>query len=145
MEKIVNQILTIIQFGDFCRHRLTIEADLAFCRAKAVPSFLSYSMTLSIGSVLSPRPPALQPSALPTELILYTNKWALRVYTCTISIKYYEREKFLRIFQDIFKVNVEWHCASISCKGVRSNFFPRIKDFLIDIALLKNMKEDETL
>ena len=61
-------------FGDFCRHRLTIEADLAVCREKAVPSFLSYFMTLKIGSVLSSRPPALQSSALSTELILYTNK-----------------------------------------------------------------------
>ena len=90
-------------FGDFCRHRLTIEADVAVCRAKAVPSFLSYFMTLSIGSVLNPRPPALQSSALPAELILYTNKWALRVYSCTISVKYYEIEEFLTIFQVIYQ------------------------------------------
>ena len=61
MEKIVKQIssgvLTIIMFVNFCRHRLTIEADPAVSRAKAVASFLSYFMTLSIGSVLSPRPP----------------------------------------------------------------------------------------
>ena len=94
---------------------------------------------------IEPATSALQPSALPTELILYTNKWALRVYTCTISIKYYEREKFLTIFQDIFKMNVEWHCALISCKAIRSNFFSRSKDVLIDIALSKNKKEDETL
>ena len=39
-------------------------------RAKAVPSFLSHVYTLSVGPVpgLSPRPPALQSSALPTEL-----------------------------------------------------------------------------
>ena len=132
-------------FVNFCRHRLTIEADLAVSRAKAVASFLSYFITLSIGSVLNPRPPALPSSALLTELILCTIKWALRVYTRTISIKYYDREKFLTIFQDIFKMKVEWHCALISCKGIRSNFFSRSKDVLIDIALSKNKKEDATL
>ena len=132
-------------FVNFCRHRLTIEADPAVSRAKAVASFLSYFMTLSIGSVLNPRPPGLPSSALLTELILCNIKWALRVYTCTISIKYYDREKFLTIFQDIFKMKVEWHCALISCKGIRSNFFSRSKDVLIDIALSKNKKEDETL
>ena len=75
MEKMSNKfhqgVLTTIMFDDFCTHRLTIEADLAACRAKAVPSFLSYFMTLSIGSLLSLRPPALQSSTLPTKLILY--------------------------------------------------------------------------
>ena len=44
---------------------------LAICRAKAVPSFLSYFKTLSIVPTQesNPRPPALQSSALPTELI----------------------------------------------------------------------------
>ena len=45
---------------------------LAVGRAKAVPSFLSYSKTLSIGLArkLNLRPLALQSSTLPTELIL---------------------------------------------------------------------------
>ena len=47
---------------------------LAICRAKAVHvlSMLSYFKTLSTGQVLGiePRPPALQSSALPTELVL---------------------------------------------------------------------------
>ena len=44
---------------------------LAICRAKAVPSFLSYFKTLSIGPAResNPRPPALLSSALPTEII----------------------------------------------------------------------------
>ena len=44
----------------------------AACRAKEVPSFLSYFKTLSIGRAResNPRPPALQSSALLTELIL---------------------------------------------------------------------------
>ena len=45
---------------------------LAICRAKAVVCILSYFKTLSIDQVLGiePRPPALQSSALPTELVL---------------------------------------------------------------------------
>ena len=45
---------------------------LAVCRAKGVPSFLSYFKTLSIGPARKPnlQPPALQSSALPTELQL---------------------------------------------------------------------------
>ena len=60
--------------------RLLLETDssfepregLAFCRAKAVPSFLSYFKTLSIGPAREskPRPPALLSSALPTEIIM---------------------------------------------------------------------------
>ena len=43
---------------------------LAVCRAKAVPLFLSYFKTLSIGPVRESnlQPPTLQSSALPTEL-----------------------------------------------------------------------------
>ena len=42
---------------------------LAICTAKAVPSFLRYLSTLSIGPAagIDPRPPALQTSALPTK------------------------------------------------------------------------------
>ena len=45
---------------------------LATCISKAVPSFLSYFKTLSNGPSResNPRPPALQSSALQTELIL---------------------------------------------------------------------------
>ena len=44
----------------------------AVYRAKEAPSFLHYFKTLNIGPVPepNPRPPALQSSALPTELIL---------------------------------------------------------------------------
>ena len=44
---------------------------LAVCRAKAVPSILSYLKALSIGLACgNPPPPALQSSALPTKLTL---------------------------------------------------------------------------
>ena len=45
---------------------------LAFCRARVVPSFLSYFKTPSIGPAResNPRPPALLSGALSTELIL---------------------------------------------------------------------------
>ena len=39
-------------------------------QGKAIPSFLSHFKTLCVGSVPGIEPPALQSSALPTELIL---------------------------------------------------------------------------
>ena len=39
-------------------------------QGKVIPSFLSHFKTLCVGSVLGIEPPALQSSALPTELIL---------------------------------------------------------------------------
>ena len=48
------------------------EGQAASAQCKGVPLFLSYFMTLSSGPALGiePGPPALQSSALPTELIL---------------------------------------------------------------------------